>query len=140
MKHIKLFEGFNTDDYYTEISEDTARNLFGELKNKFENTKTLTNKEIDKIKSLYSNIEIPPNCDIDISKSYDDDGILNIILSRFIKSLQYQNIVKLDDDWFVLIHLLSYRPVSGTRLLYFKCDQLDGLIKCIEDHKMKFPD
>ena len=41
MKHIKLFEGFNTDDYYTEISEDTARNLFGD---KLENTRTLTNK------------------------------------------------------------------------------------------------
>ena len=134
MIHIILFEGFNTDDYYTEISEDTARNLFGELKNKFENTKTLTNKEIDKIKRLYSNIEIPPNCNIAISILHNDDGILNIILSRFVKSLQYQNIVKLDDDWFVLIHL------SGTSLLYFKCDQLDGLIKCIEDHKMKFPD
>ena len=27
MKHIKLFEGFNTDDYYTEISEDTYNDL-----------------------------------------------------------------------------------------------------------------
>jgi hypothetical protein len=134
-----LFEGFNTDDYYTSISSDTAFKLIGHLKNKFENTKTLTDKEILILSSLYSNIEINhKNHEIDISISSGDDGILNIVLSHknvYTETLQYQNIVKLDDDWFILIH-----SIKGTGLVYFKCDQLDGLIKCIEDHKMKFPD
>jgi len=141
MKHLKLYEGY-LDDYYKEISHEYASRLIGpfvvtngRLANK--NMVEFNDREITRIKSMYTDIK-KPNFRYGVEFNMDEPGKFLIKLyyiGLFGKKqmIEYQIIYKLDDDWFVLFEQKNL--YNG----WFKCDQFEGLIKCMEDHTMKFP-
>jgi hypothetical protein len=144
MKHIKLYEGFNSEDYYKHISHEYAANLIGPYYSDKgnENIVEFTDKEINKIMSIYNNEEFHAKkpsfrYGVDFQKSNGSTGTegkydIKLYHLGFLgkrELLDYQSVYKLEDDWFIL----NTRPDN-----YYRCDQLDGLIKCMEDHKMKF--
>jgi hypothetical protein len=156
MKHIKLYEVFNSEDYYKHISLEYAAKLIGPYYSDKgnENIVEFTDKEINKIMSIYNNKEFnakkpsyrygvefqksngstSPRFD-SIPESVGAEGKYDIKLYHLgvfgkRELLDYQSVYKLEDDWFIL----NTQPNN-----YYRCDQLDGLIKCMEDHKMKFP-
>ena len=139
VKHIKYInEGFN-EDYYTEISYNECEILVGETN---QNLLKITDKELTKIKSLYNQniIKFDGFQFETIIKKIDYSNHLIICLgsntyhNMKFESYVYQNIAKIDDDWYILYH-----GGIGRVLRYYKCDQLEGLLKCMKDHKMTYP-
>lgn len=139
MNHLKLYESY-LDEYYIHISHEYASKLIGDfvvdggrLVN--ENLLEFNDRELNRIKSIYSDIK-KPNFRNVIDFTIDESGKLIIRLYHLgifgkRKMIEYQFIYKLNDDWFILKHNNLYG--------WFKCDQFEGLMKCMEDHKMKFP-
>lgn len=140
MKWIKLYEGFNSEDYYKHISHEYAAKLIGPYYSDKgnENTVEFTDKEINKIMSIYNNKEFHAKKPsyryvVEFQKSNEGQYDIKLYHLGFLgkrELLDYQSVYKLEDDWFIL----NTQPNN-----YYRCDQLDGLIKCMEDHKMKFP-
>lgn len=166
--NIKMYEDFGSEKYYKHITPEYASEIIGPSSyTGLEKGVNFTEREINRIKSVYSDIKKPSNrYYVEFRKSsgmwYADEVtkekqecVFSIILyhntswmPRLLSPLQtsrvgltnskrekleYQNIYKIEDDWFVLKHSRGGHTVS------FKCDQMDGLIKCMEDYKMKFP-
>ena len=135
MIHIKLFEGFGTDDYYKEITHeeyDLHRDSF------------INMSKSDSYKLKYGIIS---------DDYYVEDMPHPVLLSNnpeineplIEKRLRYLycrrkvlgsginpfTIVSLEDDWYlVCITDQGIRPVTS---FYYKCDQWDGLIKLLKD-------
>lgn len=131
--YIKLFEDFRNGEYYTQLSHDDMTN--------FVNKKTLldaiplSNKKKDKILSkLVDNNKygwkveeryiwgyIPSNsCEYICNKLEIPNVALMLSISEY------------DDEWY----LVSLESNSGRYIRYYKCDQLEGLIKFLEDFKL----
>ena len=102
MKWIKLFEGFNTEDYYKEITYLEYCNSDGV---------NFEQKYYDKLNRYYRD-----------EVFRDGDDIL------MVKSGYYVNIYQTDDEWF-----LVYMRTPSDEFYYFKCDQYEGLIKCLDE-------
>ena len=149
---IKMYENFESEKYYISITPDYANNLLGTpMSSGYEKGVNFTEREIDRIKSVYSNIKKPSFRHlVDFEKSsglfgYEEEVdpdkkecvlIMNLYsLSFFGKKerLEYNMIYKLEDDWFVLIHMREGNPPRC-----FRCDQMDGLIRCVEDFYLKY--
>ena len=127
MKHIRLFEGFNTEDYYTTIDSAT----YGEL---LSDTINMTNKDIEIITK-------------DIKYEWDED-IVGRIAGGFLFSVKdirskvlvifpesgSMTINKLDDDWFI-VRISSIRRFfpGDVNFQKYKCDQIEGLLKLLKD-------
>jgi hypothetical protein len=156
---IKMYENFESEKYYISITPDYANKLLGHLDHTgFEKGVNFTEREIDRIKSVYSNIKKPSFKHlVDFEKSsglfgyveeVDPDKkecvlIMNLYsLSFFGKKerLEYNMIYKLEDDWFVLKHMrFTYDSMrEGNPPRCFRCDQMDGLIRCVEDFYLKY--
>ena len=66
------------------------------------------------------------------------NGLLSILytsnLLGGVKVIDHQNIFKLDDEWFIVY--CRGASTGKSKHLFYKCDQIGGLIKCLEDNKM----
>ena len=131
MIHIKLFEGFGTDDYYKEITHeeyDLHRDSFINMsKSDSYNLKTVISDDyyMEDMPPLSNNPEINGHL---IEKRfrylYCRRKVLGVGINPF-------TIVSLEDDWYlVCITDQGIRPVTS---FYYKCDQWDGLIKLLKD-------
>ena len=113
MKYLKLFEN---SKYFSEVRSqifDTS------------NVENFTDSELFSIKSLLGNGDYRFQ-DVDRpSKKFRSKLI--IYLSR-LGPPKYV-IVKLTDEWFYVQVYSSFPPSVYT---YYKCDQFEGLIKCLE--------
>jgi hypothetical protein len=119
MKHIRLFEGFNTDDYFQHIDNDDWWDNRDEQIEMSYNT-------IKKICGLFS------NWDIEV-----DDNNLYIILDNqnvSIKNYDYTiNLYEVDDEYF---YVNVTRPYPNAFEYSYKCDQLEGLIKFLKNENI----
>lgn len=122
MRYLRIFEGFDKSDYYTDIDSVTYYELISDTIN-------MTNKDIEIITK-------------DIKYEWDEDivgripGVKDIrskVLVIFPESGSL-TINKLDDDWFI-VRISSIRDVNNRRLIYnhYKCDHFEGLIELLID-------
>ena len=142
MRYIKLFENYST--YYTRISYDDFRDI---IRIKYD--VGIDDLELNHIKDLL------PGCIIKSTNMYShkfSKMISPIVTINYTeeaddgeKSLQYV-IYKLKDEWYganfshnnyknVVVKGKSARIMKTIKHGSYKCDQLEGLIKLIEDTK-----
>ena len=110
MKHLKIFEGFSREDYY--IVQDVAQDIVLE---KF------SPKELSIIKDKLSDFFL------------SEVSAYGILAKKFYtkEDGKYSlHIKKSEDDWFYVDKWVIEPNFSETR---YKCDQLEGLLKCIDD-------
>ena len=113
MRHIKLFEGFGTDDYYTEISIDDEVD-FMQQKTDEEDSK--------RVFRLLSNMLENSEYDIELRSWRNEIFISNRDSVRvwvICTGDEYYN-VRYDDE-------------TNTYGYYYRCDQIDGLKKLLKD-------
>jgi hypothetical protein len=118
MKHIRLFEGFNKDEYYQEIHEDTIPHL---LKSSGGYT-TFSKRDLNIL------------CD-DYGFNYTRWGDGSERIYKQSKKMGRKNsftiyIYQLPDEYFILNVYYGGYPIEKS---FYKCDQVDGVIKLLED-------
>jgi hypothetical protein len=140
MKHIKtwhslnaLFEGFESNDYYTEIDFNTYRDIKYSSKHEINKDCSLTEKEKDWIKSNIRFVDWKW-CD---DPRYTFGAVFNIPKFYSYSSIEVKSIYKIEDEYF-LCRLKSKGTNSGTEKIikYYKCDQFDGLKKLLKDKRI----
>jgi len=115
MRYLKGFnESFNTEDYYYEISRIDYPTE--------DDNEPFKEKEYLKIKKLLKGFTI---------KKQKNE--IHVVLKDLDLTLFILN--KVQDEWFFLLE----KNKKDTFCVCFKCDQLDGLLKCIEDKIINHP-
>ena len=127
MKHIKLFESFNNDDYYKEISKQELVEI---------PIVDISDQNISKIRDLGLNIVKLKSPHILTS-----DGVRRVDIGYFIINddiAEVVTIIECEDEYF-LVQMDSNILFPGlnnylteTRIDY-KCDQWEGLVKFLKD-------
>jgi hypothetical protein len=144
MRYIKLFE--NSSSEYFEISITTANNTIYEddFVVRLDNVNTFTEKEIGEIKKYFNesfefdiigfcnnSIDCVERCRISMNNF---NGVLKS--DEEVEAINV-DIVKLNDEWY-LASINQYGEKSMHS--YYKCDQLDGLKKFLDNEFVKrFP-
>lgn len=148
MIYLKTFE--NYQDYYTIITDDSERmRMLTSISNKID----IDSKVKDIIESRNTNGDITIRLKSkssgfpfkEVPRMIELDQILRVsgempigeehkALERFIN----MNIYELVDEWFIVTCKVAYRPKSHWNTpkdttTYYKCDQLEGLLKLLED-------
>jgi hypothetical protein len=113
MKHLKLFEGFDKSDYYQEINQD----------------------DIDHADCIsFSKGDLDILChDYGFNYSRFGDGSERIYKQS--KSVGEPNsftvyVYQLPDEYFILEAYCGGYPIE---VFFYKCDQVEGVIKLLED-------
>ena len=142
MKWIRLFEGFNTDEYYVKITFDEYLDLKSESSEGYDCL--LTDKE-----KLWIEKNLPIEC---WQYSSNEDIVETSDVSRDIAigassvsttgiqwvgrpalrcagngSGKFRFLYKLEDDYFVCI------LIEDEGMTYYKCDQFEGLLMLLKD-------
>jgi len=120
MKHIRLFEGFNTDDYYQEIDYEE---WYDQRLNRLNISDNLNNR----IKNLFDSRSDYQKQDSQGSVIYVDKNVY--FTQSSLVNFIYINISLNDYDWY---YVYIYNEVRDKRS-YYKCDQFDGLKKLLKD-------
>ena len=123
---IKLFEEYkdiSMDDYYQEISKEEY-----EVIHKLE-WSNFTDKEIVTLRNMVNGVWWRRSWD---SEFHLSDGESSILISGRDRVLR---IVKLEDEWY---YVQFHKPIGiGYRkkfiVKWYKCDQLEGLIKFLKN-------
>jgi hypothetical protein len=125
---IKLFEMFNKEDFYKEISYLE----YGEL-NTYFNKESFNKNEVNFFNNLTGDkIRIDfwrkqkKHTSVRTSSFDDSDEVALCILNKYI----YVNLTKLKDNYYIV----NYDINSGYD--YYRCDQFEGLIKLLKDKKV----
>ena len=113
MKHLKKFYE-SIEDLYNEISKsEFETHLNDETIDGYHFLK-FTDSEIEQIQN---------EIELDITKSsYNSILLMDILGKKYVK----YNVFKCSDEWFVV-------QIFGKQIHWYKCDQIDGLIKCLKD-------
>lgn len=114
MKHIKLYEGFNNDDYYQEIDYEE---WFTQRLNRLNISDTLNNR----IKNLF---------DTNDYQKVDGRGSVIYVYKICQGNLCEIKISLNDDEWY---YVALEREPEDT---FYKCDQFDGLKKLLKDKEI----
>lgn len=131
MKYLKLFEAFNdeiisdntlnesvSNDYYHSISYDEFRDADSG------GIEYFTNKELEEIKKCVNSKKLG----FDVDSSRGGPWQVFIESKPYYSATNITNIVyKNSDEWFIVAMNTNLSPE------YFKCDQLEGLLKLIEE-------
>jgi hypothetical protein len=125
MKHIKLFEGFDNDDYFQHIdNDDWWDNRYARIE--------MSSRTIEVISGLFSNWDI----DVDDNKDMISADNQNVSIKKYFYEIK---VYEVDDEYFyVQVHALqsmgtrSY-PNGGTFCYCYRCDQLEGLIQFLKN-------
>ena len=119
---IKLFEEYN--QYYTEMDRYGFYDLC---------RKTLTFSD-DEINILSKEVKV----DIDLRYNKEDlkgdNAYIFYMPTQSIDQL-FAYIYKIPDEWYLLERTRKVWQAGTDKYVFYKCDQLDGLIKCIKDDK-----
>jgi len=115
MKHLKTYNENNSDQFYTEIDKPS---------------------EIDAINFNISNFNLiknhlKPDVRIKLSINYRVNSYHVKFLTELVKIITKNitiDIYETDDEWFYVV----YNHVS-TPIKYYKCDQIDGVLKLLKD-------
>ena len=106
---IKLFEEYN--EYYTQISYDEWSNKVGII--------TLSQSD----KNIIHDIKIKGCKWISGRTNPCGSEYMTLVDNKKLKSSIILNVYKFEDEWFYITGILGY----------YKCDQRDGMIKCLEN-------
>ena len=130
MKYLKLFENHDKlSDYYQQISHQEGFDITVNNKSNF------SDGEIELLKRKF---EIPGRIlypvAFTIIQPYSIRVIKELISSEYT-TITF-NIIKISDDYFIVDSCERIKGKSNPTTIYYKCDQMDGLIKLIEDKAM----
>ena len=139
---LKLFEMFNKDEYYTEISyieyrdeilskgkdvglewferiakRNNGMNVRLSLSTEFPNTRTITIDSKDKIRSSGS--------------PYRSKEEKEMILREKPQLRNYVKIYEIEDEWFIVYTHDDKWPSKDS--VMYKCDQFEGLARLLKD-------
>jgi hypothetical protein len=117
MRYLKLFEGFETDDYYVKIDEEKYLDLLGD---DWVNERKVSKDVIDRLKKMGYLINKLPQT------AYDPRSKFKSVFIYY--GNKTARIYQLDDEYFML-ELQPRRPQ-----ICYLCDQFEGLVKCIKDN------
>lgn len=137
MKHIKLFEGFSTEDFYTPLEAD-------DYYDKVKENIPFARKDIKYLTSLFYSfysyfiVISVPNRIYDHSTLVSKEDIsvdmfdnVKEIVSYTSPSKKGFSIVALSDDYFTI----NIGSQDGSNK-YYLCDQMDGLLKVLKDKEV----
>ena len=139
MKHIRLFEGFNTDDYYHEIN-DVEWDRFDPI--------MMTKSTIDKIKNLIPSAELHEgnqHCEFIRDGKLIKFNRLSYEKKTEIKQEWYYikkyeiiglSIFETEDEYFYVSYNKRIDKDNVAKIEIYKCDQLDGLKKLLKDKEI----
>ncbi len=150
MKYLKLFESYS-DKRYNRISPE-----IGERITRPSNLLDFTESDINKIKSHIQKFieisfkEIIKYIEISCQKTYPKYLILEIQSTKLSRKDKYSKVRltkkveyvfrlhRMNDsyeggEWYI-VEMLPTNAVSFNPIIYFKCDQFDGMIECITDN------
>ena len=113
MKHIRLFEGFDTDEYYQKISYDEYCSTY---------SIDFEYKYYDKLNRYYRDEVFSAEPVLE----KDGDNIKMVDLNPHEVGYRV-TIYQGEDEWF-FVAIRDFFIMS-----YFKCDQYEGLIKCLDE-------
>jgi hypothetical protein len=124
MRHIKLFEAFDNDDYYKEIS----KHEFVEIP-----ILDISDRIISKIKAL--GLEIVKMKSPHILTS---DGVRRVDIGYFIINddiAEVVTIIECEDEYFIvqMDSNILFPGLSPETKIDYKCDQFEGLVKFLKD-------
>lgn len=126
MRHLKLFEGHNP--YYSEIGYDEYRDM--------STTVEFSKRDIEDLMRLDPDRKI---FDFGVERgetSFDDVDLVSFYFSFKRKesqpALYNGQIYKYDDDWFTVRIRGGNMTMSPVDHIW-KCDQIDGLIRLLQD-------
>lgn len=136
MKYIKMFESFE-GEYYKEV--DLSEWEEWAMSDYYTNRERFTTNEVSKLKELIPELDC-----YDDTNPISNFNYISCESNVFSKKFDYTNnvgniynyieIVKITDDYYYLeFHTHSYNETLVCRYgSYYKCDQFDGLLRCIE--------
>ena len=149
MKYLKLFEGFDTDEYYQKITEeDYLTCQFGE------DNSLNPGKGVDFDRKIRANIESLLNKEFNPSYTFMRNGSRNIeVTAMTIRENEYSGtsypsqkvhiIIQLEDEWFLVREQVDpnremearyhWRIGKVESYNYYRCDQVEGLKKLLKD-------
>jgi len=124
MRYLKLFEDLNNSEYYSELTNDEYVDRMWKQRN---------------TGNIFSGIEIPDYCFTEVSKILRKKRYLLRKLDTLMECTVYieglgrccLSIELLEDEWFVV--RVNYHDGEFWSNKYFICDQIDGLLKFIDD-------
>ena len=133
MKHIKIFESHNV--YYKQIDEDeynlSISGTSGGYNNEDEsdmarnftkaNWLNFTEEELDDIKNILFGYKY----------TIYESGAIDIVRNQYKANMKYFYMAKLIDEWYYLSYFGINADNKKEDSLLFKCDQFEGLLKCI---------
>jgi negative regulator of genetic competence, sporulation and motility len=123
MKHLKLYESFNSSDYYELIPRSEHHRLRQQVRLDFDPHE---NKYLDEIAKSKGYVYSITNHKIgDVSKK-----IYRFIKNDNITINNNKALYKYDDEWYIVV---SYGSGIIMDEKYYKCDGFDGLIKCLKE-------
>ena len=143
MKHIRLFEGFNTDEYYVKITYDEQLDLSSESSEGYDCL--LTDRE---------KLWIEENLPVEYWQDSNNEDIrpwpdapLPTRLRRDIAigassngSGKFLFLYKIEDDYFLCglneDEGMLFQESPPSFLAYYKCDQFEGLLMLLKDKKV----
>ena len=118
---IKLFEEYN--QYYNVIEEEKFYDLCGI--NQENNTLTFSDDEINILSKEVKDINLINN------KKYISMYTYITMKSNIDNTIV---IYKIPDEWYLVAYIVHGEVANGGRsYMYYKCDQIEGLIKFIKD-------
>jgi len=151
MIHIKLFEGFSTEDYYKPLEGD---DYFEKVRMSVENHCFFSRKDIKYLMSLfystyplYNIVVIEPRFgkggqmydhQLLVSKYDADfkgemlDSVVTIVSYTTPSSIGF-SISPVEDDYFVVNIDMFYKTARKNNNRYYLCDQMGGLMKLFKD-------
>ena len=131
MKHIKLFEGFNKDEYYQRVDSEDSPLL---NKDRFDDYEwvDLSSRVIDYLKG-----EIMYGWEISDSGRYRGFSFVKLSMNVYrrgkIVPVISCIIFESSDDWFWVSQTIHSDGYPAVPRQTYKCDQFEGLLKLLKD-------
>jgi|LakMenE18May11ns_1017448.scaffolds.fasta_scaffold9850557_4 hypothetical protein len=131
MKWIKLFEGYLDDQFYTEISTDNSRGGEYWSWEKIDQYISFERRVFDRLNNYYRNETFSAEPELRRVGDTDDTGNFHLDTRLYVEFKSHEpgytvRIFQYEDEWFLVwIHSMEEH--------YFKCDQYEGLIKCLDE-------
>jgi hypothetical protein len=129
MKHLILFEGFETDEYYQFLGDSSSREI---IRSKFIYFDISTIREISRLLTNYS---------YKYERAVNLGGPkLEFICKSNTMGPYIIDIRQLEDEWFIVHLFYIFQLVAMDNNIYkttttkiYKCDQISGIEKLLTD-------
>ena len=141
MRHIKTLNAlFESNQFYTEISTPTHNSRSEEYWSweKVDQYISFERRVFDRLNNYYRNETFSAEPELIRVGDVDDTDDTRLYVEFKSKEPGYRvTIFQYEDEWFLVwIYLRIHNPYENRILMeehYFKCDQYEGLIKCLDE-------